>query len=67
MVMQASKRQLNRIFASWVLAGFWLLALIGMSAVTAPYDISNVDHFATSNATATLETVASTSIRHNEG
>ena len=47
MVMQAKRKQLNRIFASWVLAGFWFLALIGVSAVTAPYDMSAVDQFAT--------------------
>ena len=46
MVMQANRKQLNRIFASWMLAGFWFLALVGVSAVTAPYDLSAIDQFA---------------------
>lgn len=46
MVMQTKRQQLNRIFASWVLAGFWFLALIGMSVLSSPYETSEIEAFA---------------------
>ena len=46
MVMQTKRKQLNRIFASWVLAGFWFLALIGMSVFSSPYETSETEAFA---------------------
>ena len=50
MVMQTKRKQLNRIFASWVLAGFWFLALIGMSVLSDPYRTSATDTFAADSA-----------------
>ena len=61
MVMQANRNQLNRIFASWLLAGFWLLALIGLSAATAPYDTSAANQFAAETPAVNGMVLASTS------
>ncbi len=63
MVMQTTKKQLNRIFASWVLAGFWFLALIGMSVLSSPYQTSQADVFASD--TATIEQLASAEATFN--
>lgn len=44
--MQNSRKIINGIMASWALAGFWFLALVGMSVLSDTYEGSRTDAFA---------------------
>ena len=57
MVMQTKRKQLNRIFASWVLAGFWFLALVGMSVLSSPYEASDAEAFAAETSAQVIASV----------
>ncbi len=59
MVMQTNRKIFNRIVASWALAGFWFLALIGMSVVSDTYTLSNTEGVAAADPAIKVVSVAS--------
>ncbi len=56
--MQTRRKQLNRIVASWALAGVWFLALVGMSVVSSPYTMSHGESFALEAGTTSIAALA---------